>query len=98
MRARRGSADYRDASPVMRATLVRLVNEDLRPLMPLIKKPTLLFWGTADTATPLSDAQTMEKLFPDAGLVTAPGAGPYSFLDAPELFGRVLESFLEVAK
>ena len=98
MRSRRGSADYRDASPVMRATLVRLVNEDLRPLMPLIKAPTLLFWGTADTATPLTDAQTMEKLFPDAGLVTAPGAGHYSFLDAPELFGRVLESFLEVAK
>ena len=98
MRSKRGSADYRSASPVMRATLVRLVNEDLLPLMPLIKIPTLLFWGTADTTTPLSDAQTMEKLFPDAGLVTAPGAGHYSFLDAPELFGRVLESFLEVGK
>ena len=96
LRSKRGSADYKNASPVMRATLVKLVNEDLRPLMPLIKQPTLLFWGTADTATPLSDAQTMEKLFPDAGLVTAPGAGHYSFLDAPELFGRVLENFLEV--
>ncbi len=96
MRSKRGSADYKNASPVMRATLVRLVNEDLRPLMPLIKQPTLLFWGTADTATPLSDAHVMEKLFPDAGLVTAPGAGHYAFLDAPELFGRVLESFLEV--
>ncbi len=98
LRSKRGSADYRSASPVMRATLVRLVNEDLRPLMPQIKQPTLLFWGEADTATPISDARIMEKLFPDAGLVSVPGAGHYSYLDAPELFGRVLESFLEVGR
>lgn len=97
LRSKRGSTDYRSATPIMRSTLVKLVNEDLRPLMPLIKQPTLLFWGSADTATPLSDAQEMTKLFPDAGLVTAQGAGHYSYLDAPELFGRVLENFLEVS-
>lgn len=94
MRKKRGSADYNAASPVMRATLVKLVNEDLRPLMPRIKCPTLLIWGDNDTATPISDAHIMEKLIPDAGLVAVPGAGHYSYLDAPELVGRVLESFL----
>ena len=59
-----------------------------------IKAPTLLFWGEKDTATPLSDAKRMEKLIPDAGLVTVAGAGHYSFLENMPLFVRVLESFL----
>jgi pimeloyl-ACP methyl ester carboxylesterase len=36
----------------------------------------------------------MEKLIPDAGLVTVAGAGHYSFLENMPLFVRVLESFL----
>ena len=57
-----GSADYAAASPVMRKSLVMNVNEDLVPYMPYVTAPTLLIWGDKDTATPLSDGQTMEKL------------------------------------
>lgn len=94
MRARRGSSDYNNATPVMRAILSRVVNEDLQHCMPLIKAPTLLVWGENDTATPLSDAKTMEKLIPNAGLVSFPGCGHYSFLDNPIQFAAVLRSFL----
>lgn len=94
MRARRGSSDYNNATPVMRAILSRVVNEDLKHCMPLIKAPTLLVWGENDTATPLSDAKTMEKLIPNAGLVSFPGCGHYSFLDNPIQFAAVLRSFL----
>lgn len=93
-RAKAGSADYNNATPMMRAILTKVVNEDLCHLMPKIKAPTLLFWGEKDTATPLSDAKRMEKLIPDAGLVTVAGAGHYSFLENMPLFVRVLESFL----
>ena len=93
-RARRGSADYRAASPVMRATMSLSVNDDLRHLMPAIKAPTLLLWGENDTATPLHDAREMERLIPDTGLVVFPGAGHYSFLDAPAHFAAVMLSFL----
>ena len=93
-RAKAGSADYNNATPMMRAILSKVVNEDLCHLMPKIKAPTLLFWGEKDTATPLSDAKRMEKLIPDAGLVTVAGAGQYSFLENMPLFVRVLESFL----
>ncbi len=89
-----GSADYAAASPVMRATLSRVVNEDLRRFMPLIKAPTLLVWGSEDTATPIADARVMERLIPDAGLVTFSGAGHYSFLERPAQFNAVLDSFL----
>lgn len=94
MRARRGSSDYAGASPRMRSILSKVVNEDLRDRLPLIKAPTLLIWGEADTATPLADAKLMDRLIPDSGLVSFPGCGHYSFLDNPGQFAAVLTSFL----
>jgi pimeloyl-ACP methyl ester carboxylesterase len=89
-----GSEDYKNASAMMRNVLIKVVNEDLEPLLPNIKQSTLLIWGTNDTATPLSDAKIMEKLIPDAGIVEVKGAGHYSFLEQPQLVNAVLESFL----
>ncbi|MBE6775919.1 MAG: alpha/beta hydrolase [Ruminococcaceae bacterium] len=96
LRKRNGSADYNAASPVMRQTLVKVVNEDLTHLMPNVKCPALLIWGTADDATPLSDAEIMEKLMPQAGLVTFEGAGHYSFLERQAQYLRVLASFMKI--
>lgn len=95
MRAKRGSSDYNNASPMMRAILSKVVNEDLKHCMSKISAPTLLIWGENDTATPLRDAQIMEKLIPDAGLVSFPGCGHYSFLDNPIQFAAVLRSFIK---
>ena len=91
---KKGSADYQAASPKMRAVMSKCVNEDLRKLLPKIAAPTLLIWGENDTATPLSDAQLMEKLIPDAGLVKFAQCGHYSFLDNPFAFKTVLRQFL----
>lgn len=93
-RAKSGSADYAAASPMMRAILSKCVNDDLTDVMPDIKAPTLLIWGENDTATPMRDAKIMEQLIPDAGLVSFPGCGHYSFLDNPSGFAAVLRSFL----
>lgn len=93
-RAKVGSSDYNGASEMMRSILSKVVNEDLKHLMPKIKAPTLLIWGENDTATPLSDAKTMERLIPEVGLVSFPGCGHYSFLDNPYQFAAVLRSFL----
>lgn len=96
MRAQKGSADYRNSSPMMRAVMSRCVNEDLKHVMPDIKAPTLLIWGEDDTATPLSDAETMKRLIPDAGLVSFPGCGHYSFLDNPFGFRAAIASFFNL--
>ena len=93
-RAKVGSSDYSNASPMMRAILSKVVNEDLKSVMPRIACPTLLIWGANDTATPLADAKIMEKLIPDAGLVSFDGVGHYSFLENPYQFAAVLKSFL----
>lgn len=97
-RSKRGSTDYKQASPVLRATLVKLVNTDLRFCMPDIKAPTLLIWGENDTATPLSDGQIMEKLIPDAGICVLKGAGHFSYLDRAWEFDRILHEFLRKDK
>ncbi len=91
-----GSADYRAASPLMKKILVNVVNEDLSHLLPGISEETLLIWGTLDTATPITDAEKMEKLIPDAGLARIEGVGHYSFLENPVVFDAILESYLEL--
>jgi pimeloyl-ACP methyl ester carboxylesterase len=91
--SRFGSADYRAAGQ-LRGTLVRLVNEDLRPLLPRVAAPTLLIWGDRDAETPLSDAAIMEREIPDAGLVIFPGAGHFAYADDPGRFAAVVGHFL----
>lgn len=88
-----GSADYNSAPPVLRQTLVKVVNEDLCKYMPNISCPTLLIWGDKDTATPLDDAHTMEKLIPDSGLCIIKGGGHFSFIDSPYEVNAILNSF-----
>lgn len=93
LRVKFGSADYAAASPMMRQCLVKAVNEDLTHLLPGIKAPTLLVWGDRDTATPISDAKTMEQRIPNAGLAVIPGTGHFSFVENPVLFGRIMASY-----
>ena len=93
-RAKSGSSDYNRATPMMRAILSKCVNEDLCYVMPRISAPVMLFWGDKDTATPISDAHTMARLIPDAGLVVAEGAGHFAFLERPELWRASLMNFL----
>lgn len=90
-----GSADYRNATPLMRDVLVKVVNEDLSNLVPNIQNPTLIIWGENDTATPYSDAEYLNKNIKDSGIVKIESAGHFSFLDAPYLVNKVLESFLK---
>jgi len=97
-RKKMGSADYAAASPLMRQVLVKVVNEDLEPLISNIKCPALLVWGVNDTATPLSDGEKMESLIPDAGLVKLENAGHYSFLEQQFTFNRVMCSFLKIGE
>ena len=76
-----GSSDYKQSPEVLRKTMSKIVNEDQKSLMPNIKVPTLIIWGEKDTATPLEDAKTMEKLIPDSGLVVYPGRSHFSYLE-----------------
>jgi pimeloyl-ACP methyl ester carboxylesterase len=78
----------------MRASMVRLVNADMRPQLARLKASTLLIWGERDHETPLSDARTMEKLIPDSGLVVFEGCGHFAYAEQPDRFARIVDVFL----
>jgi len=89
-----GSADYNAAPPVLRQTLVSLVNTDLRHLLPNIECPSLLIWGDKDTATPIEDAKTIESLIKDSGLCIIKDTGHFSFCEKPYEANAIIRSFL----
>ena len=97
-RQKRGSADYNAASPTMKQILSTVVNEDLLPAVGEISVPTLLIWGSEDTATPLADGEAMTAALKangtDAALVTFDGAGHFAFLEEKNRFINVMRAFI----
>lgn len=90
-----GSSDYKASPTVLKETMKIIVNEDVTNLLPNIKAPTLLIWGTLDTATPLSDALKMEKLIPDCGLVKYVGGSHFAYLENIQNVNVVLNEFFK---
>ena len=89
-----GSTDYKNASPVMRDTLVNTVNLDITEDVKKIQCPTLLIWGTKDEAVSIERAYELEKIIPDAGLVVYEDATHYAYLEKLGQTINVLKSFL----
>jgi pimeloyl-ACP methyl ester carboxylesterase len=87
------STDYANAGP-LRETFVKLVNDDLTPILSQITSPTLLVWGADDTDTPLASAKVMERLIPQARLVVFQNAGHFSYLDQYGKFRLIVRQFL----
>ncbi len=89
-----GSEDYRNASPIMKETLVKLIHEDVREFLPNIDVPTLLIWGEEDTATPISDAEIMKELIRDSRIVKIKNCSHYVFLEKPIYVNKIIYTFL----
>ena len=87
-----GSRDYKAASPIMRQTLVNVVNEDLSKFAREIEEPTLLIWGTNDTEAPLNEAKELKKIMLDAALITLPGTH-YAYLENLPRVVTILDNF-----
>lgn len=90
-----GSADYNAAPPVLRNTMVSLVNTDLRDIIGNIKCPTLLIWGENDTDTPLSSAEIIKSKIADCGLCIIKGTGHFSFCEKPYEVNAILNAFIK---
>ena len=93
LQERHGSEDYRNAKGVMRTTFVKVVNDDVRDLLPKVSCPVLLVWGDRDTATPIGDAYIMEREMPNAGLAVFEGDDHWAFLHQYNRFNTVLDAF-----
>ncbi|MBQ9318835.1 MAG: alpha/beta hydrolase [Bacilli bacterium] len=90
-----GSTDYKNASEMMRKILVSTVNLDISNDVKNIKCPTIIIWGTLDDAVPLEDAYELEKLIPDAGVVTYEGCTHYAYLERLPEVVNVIKVFIQ---
>lgn len=88
-----GSRDYKAASPIMRQTLVNVVNEDLSKYAKEIDCPTLLIWGENDTEAPVSDAKILESIMVDAALIVLPGTH-YAYIENLGQVVNILNNFI----
>jgi pimeloyl-ACP methyl ester carboxylesterase len=69
--------------------------KELESMLPRIKSiPTLLIWGTADTAVDPDSAAQLKHAFSDCQLVTFDGVGHLPYEEVPEEFNRVVIKFL----
>ena len=89
-----GSTDYRNATPVMRETLVNVVNENLEEYAKKISCPTLLIWGTLDTEAPIEDAEKLEAVLKDGALIKLEGFTHYAYLEALPQVSNIVHNFI----
>lgn len=92
--ANSGSADYKNASPIMKQVMSQAVSEDLTNLLAKIDNQVMLYWGEADDATPLWHGQLMNEKMVNSTLVTKPNLTHYAFLEAREDFNENVKNFI----
>lgn len=84
---RRGSADYRAATGVMRDVLVTVVNESYEAELAALGAPVTLLWGADDTEVPVAVAAAAARIVSEAGghadLEVLEGVGHHVPLQAP---------------
>jgi len=80
--SRFGSADYRNAGS-MRDVFVRIVADDVAPLVPRVNVPVTLIYGANDTETPPEMARRYHALLPQSDLTILPNHDHYSVLTSP---------------
>lgn len=88
-----GSRDYKAASPIMRQTLVQVVNEDLSSFAKQIEEPTLLIWGDHDDEAPVEEAKILENIMYDAALIVLPGTH-YAYIENLPQVVAILNNFI----
>ncbi len=93
LRERFGSDDYRAAQGVMRAVLVRVVNESYEDELAALRCPVRLVWGADDTAAPVRVAEAALAVLHDGALEVFEGVGHDLPLLAPDRLRAIVEEF-----
>ena len=83
-----------DRVGVTRAVSGVLARDGVYDELPGIRVPVLVLVGEEDTATVPETSERIRDAIPGAELVTIPGAGHMSSIEAPEAVTRALEAFL----
>ena len=87
-----GENDYETANPIMKKTMINLIQSDKSLLIENVKVPTIIIWGENDKITPLSDAKAISKQIKNSKLYVIDGArhAP-QFTHTKEVVNKIFE-------
>ena len=89
-----GSRDYNMLSYNMRGTFKKVVKEDLKKEMKMIKCKTLVIGSVFDKEVPLNDSKTMNNLINGSEMKVFYRGGHFSYIDEKEKFLSILLNFI----
>ena len=82
------------SSPLMRQSLIKIVNETFDKSLTVFKPETLFIFGENDTATPVYMGKRYLKKTPEGKLIIMKNAGHFAFIDRPDAFNEEVFAFL----
>ncbi|CAN5637166.1 alpha/beta hydrolase [soil metagenome] len=71
-----------------------ILSDDVRPLLPHVRAPTLVLWGERDSWVPLAHGREMHDGIPGSRLEILSGAAHNPMVDRPAEFNRSVLRFL----
>lgn len=87
--------DALSAGPLAVAQALRnILRDDVRALLPSIRVPTLVLWGSGDSVIPLEHARIFRDTIPGATLALIPNAFHNPMVDRPDAFNDLVLAFL----
>lgn len=92
-----GSADYK-TSDGMRDVFIRVINDDVQPLLHNVNIPVLLLYGAHDTETPPAMGRKFNKLLLSSEYIELPNDDHYTVLTSPVVATRIKEFVQKVFK
>lgn len=88
-------SDYYQASQMMREIMRLVIEKDLTTLLPTIKNPTLIIWGSKDDIVPLNDAYLLKNRISHSQLNIIKGANHYLPKKYPKEVAALIKKFLQ---
>jgi pimeloyl-ACP methyl ester carboxylesterase len=89
-----GSADFLNASVVMKRTMSKVIGQHLQKDLKKIKLKTFLLWGIYDQETPYKDAELMAKLLSDSELIPFYKSTHFCYLEEEQRFIKIMKKIL----
>lgn len=77
------------------AGILHVLRDDVRPLLPDVRVPTLVLWGERDTVIPLEHGRELRRLIPGSRLVVLNGAYHNPMVDQADAFNTAVLRFLD---
>ena len=77
----------------LKETFKKVIIENLKYDLFLIKSPTLIVWGENDKITPLDEGKLIARTIPGAKIEIIKNTGHFPFLEKPEEFIRLIREF-----